>query len=1174
MPASSALGESIAGALLLAALVEAQDARADGLDARLLLAKLTESGSLSSDEAALLHLAVAVEAPHLLTEAELAALLDPDTLVRLGLSPEFVGDLLDDGTEEALRRLKEAFGPKLKAAVANAERKLFADDSHFHKASTQSDATAGGESSGTAAAAAAGTADASMSPLALLLGAAGIGAIGVAVGGGGGGDGNAPASLNNAPTASNDTVTTAEDTAVTFDVRTNDSDPDGNPLSVTAINGTAITTAAPVTIANVGTVALNAAGTLTFTPVANYNGTPSFTYTLSDGRGGTATGTVNLTVTAVNDAPVNSVPTAAVAATAGVGIAVGGISVADADGGNLTTTLSLGTGQGTLAVAAVAGGATITGSGTAAVTISGTIAQVNASLGAVTFTSAAGFSGNATLTVSTSDGTLTDVDTRTITVARVQSGVVSDGYIAGGTVFIDVNGNGVRDPDEPQTTTNSKGSYSFASNAIGPIVAIGGTNTDTGLPNLVKLTAPVGATVVNPLTTIVQSLVATGVPAAQATMQVAVALGLPATTNLASYDILAQPAGDPVALAAQKVATQIVTLLNTAREAAGSANAAAVETAVIAKLASAVTAAVSGNGGSNGNSGAMLDLGSTATLTSVLSNIEGIAPTAVMKTVAKAAAINQMIATATDLGAITTTQVATSQPNVNLAPATTADVVTVAEDGTVTIDVLENDLDADGNPLIVIAVEGVAIDLDTDVVIDGVGTVSLNADGTLSFRPIANFNGTQSFDYTISDGQGGTNTGTVNLTVTAVNDAPVAVADSVAATEDTAVTFDVRSNDSDADGNPLSVAAINGTPISTTSPVVVAGVGTIVLNASGTLTFTPVANVNGLKSFAYTLSDGQGGTASGTVNLNIAAVDEPASLTIRANELGFVIDNADDIAASGVEELDVDGPGTIGALTLTDGQASILIDAGLNLADEDVVTVAVATQLSTSLQSLQALGVDSIAVSSSIAALDVAAGSLAGLVASELPQLDEARTDASLDVTLDVAAGSNLFAGVTDSPTLIAALGAAGIDHLDIGGDGLLGSTHISDAEAGALIAAGIDFEDDDNITVVTAGTQLQHDARRSPNARRRCGFGALGRRRTHRRGRRRSRSAARGRRTAAVRCRPVRRRARCDAQPPGGRSARPQRIAVPGAGRRPRRRGRRSSRHRRRRLRRRVRAL
>ncbi|MFO0180645.1 MAG: beta strand repeat-containing protein, partial [bacterium] len=108
--------------------------------------------------------------------------------------------------------------------------------------------------------------------------------------------------VNDAPTATNDTFNTTEDTAVTFDVRTNDSDVDGPSLSITQINGTAIAVGGSVAVTG-GSVTLNANGALTFTPTANWNGSPSFTYTLSDGSL-TATATVNGTVTAVNDAPI------------------------------------------------------------------------------------------------------------------------------------------------------------------------------------------------------------------------------------------------------------------------------------------------------------------------------------------------------------------------------------------------------------------------------------------------------------------------------------------------------------------------------------------------------------------------------------------------------------------------------------------------------------------------------------------------------------------------------------------------------------------------------------------------------------------------------------------------------------------------------------------------------
>lgn len=114
--------------------------------------------------------------------------------------------------------------------------------------------------------------------------------------------------VNDVPDAVNDTATTSEDTPVSGNVLGNDTDPDNDPLSVTGFtvtggSGTPVI-GTPYTITGVGTITINANGSYAFTPGSNYNGTvPTITYTISDGKGGTDTATLILTVTAVNDAP-------------------------------------------------------------------------------------------------------------------------------------------------------------------------------------------------------------------------------------------------------------------------------------------------------------------------------------------------------------------------------------------------------------------------------------------------------------------------------------------------------------------------------------------------------------------------------------------------------------------------------------------------------------------------------------------------------------------------------------------------------------------------------------------------------------------------------------------------------------------------------------------------------
>ena len=84
------------------------------------------------------------------------------------------------------------------------------------------------------------------------------------------------------------------------------------------------------------------------------------------------------------------------------------------------------------------------------------------------------------------------------------------------------------------------------------------------------------------------------------------------------------------------------------------------------------------------------------------------------------------------------------------------------------------------------------------------GTLTLNADGSFTYTPDANFNGTDSFTYKANDGTADSNTATVTITVTAVNDAPVAANDTYTTNEDTPLTVtapDVLANDTDVDGD-------------------------------------------------------------------------------------------------------------------------------------------------------------------------------------------------------------------------------------------------------------------------------------------------------------------------------------------------------------------------------------
>ncbi|WP_238314486.1 cadherin-like domain-containing protein, partial [Methylobacterium crusticola] len=208
----------------------------------------------------------------------------------------------------------------------------------------------------------------------------------------------------------------------------------------------------------------------------------------------------------------------------------------------------------------------------------------------------------------------------------------------------------------------------------------------------------------------------------------------------------------------------------------------------------------------------------------------------------------------------------------NDAPVLGLDRFTTVEEIPVRIAMLGNDRDADGDPLAVTAINGQAVAPGGTVAVAG-GRVTLNPDGSLTFVPQPDFAGPVSFTYTVSDGQGGSATTSVTGTIAPVNDVPAPAADGFVTTEDTPVRVPVLANDADADGDLLTVIAIDGQALAAGTSVAVAG-GTVTLNADGTLTFAPAADVNGPVSFVYTVSDGQGGTATASVGGTVTPVND------------------------------------------------------------------------------------------------------------------------------------------------------------------------------------------------------------------------------------------------------------------------------------------------------------
>ena len=199
------------------------------------------------------------------------------------------------------------------------------------------------------------------------------------------------------------------------------------------------------------------------------------------------------------------------------------------------------------------------------------------------------------------------------------------------------------------------------------------------------------------------------------------------------------------------------------------------------------------------------------------------------------------------------------------------DTATTDEDTAVNGTVAANDSTTSGGTLTYAVATGVSN-----------GTLVFNTDGTYTYTPDANFNGSDSFTYTVTDAASGeSSTQTVNITVNPVTD--LSAADDTATTdEDTAVNGTVAGNDSTTSGGTLTYAVATGVSN-----------GTLVFNTDGTYTYTPDANFNGSDSFTYTVTDAASGeTATQTVNITI---DPVADL------------NAGDDSASTAEDVALNG---------------------------------------------------------------------------------------------------------------------------------------------------------------------------------------------------------------------------------------------------------------------------
>ncbi len=630
--------------------------------------------------------------------------------------------------------------------------------------------------------------------------------------------------------AFSDTVGTPMDTPVNFNVFS------ANPTAADSFEdaaGRRVTSVTALSNPAAGTldwnVNGNGDGAMRFTPGAMFSGQVTFSYTVTSG-GVTEEALVTLTVSdAPNVAPTQTVP-GPLTAVEDTPLSISTISVGDTDGNNVTTTLNVL--HGTVSVGG--SGGLVSNNGTASLTISGTLTQVNGRLASLTYTNAADYNGGDTLSVSTTDGADTVTDAVAITV----------------TAFKDIQGDTINTASATPVTFNvfaanpTADSFEDAGRAItsvsGLSVAAGTLNTDVNGngDGTMRFTPNAGFSGPVSFTYTVTSAAAHGGVSETATVTINVATGQTVAPTQEVPDTLTTPEDTPLAVSTISVAD---------------ADSATVQTTVRV-LHGTVSVGANGSGVTGSGTSFLVLSGSVASVNARLANL---------------VYANTPDYNGADTLRITTTD-GTNRATDTVAIAVSAvkdafnDTLTTQEDAAVTVAatrLLAND-SFEGSP--VVTAVGSAVN----------GSVGLVA-GNITFTPASGFNGQGSFTYTVTSG-GVTETAKVTVNVNAVNDPTVVIAG----------TSGSHAEDGGAIANVLIATDADGLSDGTVYAVKTAaanGVASIDA-ATGAWSYTPNADYNGVDSFTVTITDDAGNTSTQLISLTVTPVVDIADDTLMTDE--------------------------------------------------------------------------------------------------------------------------------------------------------------------------------------------------------------------------------------------------------------------------------------------------
>ncbi|TVZ56571.1 gliding motility-associated-like protein [Lutibacter sp. Hel_I_33_5] len=274
-----------------------------------------------------------------------------------------------------------------------------------------------------------------------------------------------------------------------------------------------------------------------------------------------------------------------------------------------------------------------------------------------------------------------------------------------------------------------------------------------------------------------------------------------------------------------------------------------------------------------------------------------------------------------------------SIPLANTPPIAAEDTYTTPEEMAVTLMPLTGDSDPDGGTVSITKIGGTTLTGNAQTITLTDGVVTIDASGVISFTPKDDFNGLVTIPYEITDGQGETTTSNQKITVTVVNDAPIAVEDTYTTNEETPVTLLPLTGDSDIDGGTLSVTKIGGVALTGGAQTITLPEGVVTIDASGAISFDPKDDFNGLATIPYEISDGQGGTATSNQKVTVNAVnDAPVAnndaKTISEDQTGTIDVVSNDTDVDGTinkasVDLDPSTPGQDTSITTPEGTWSV-----------------------------------------------------------------------------------------------------------------------------------------------------------------------------------------------------------------------------------------------------------